>query len=178
MSYENAPATKLVASHCVACGRPLVDAISVEAGMGPDCRDKYNHAGPDGATEEARTDVNQRVNELARGVAPAVQVAHLLIIRAHGFERLADRLEERLCDVEIVYDNRDTLILRTPFAPDFTADMKAEVYGRRWDATNKHWTVPATREAKNTLWAVIRRHFAGGIARLPGGELHPIEATS
>lgn len=41
MSYENAPATKFIAVNCCVCGRPLVDAISVEEGIGPICRDKF-----------------------------------------------------------------------------------------------------------------------------------------
>ena len=43
MSYENAPATRMLATHCAACGRPLVDATSVETGMGPVCRERYGY---------------------------------------------------------------------------------------------------------------------------------------
>lgn len=35
-TYENAPATKMLATNCVVCGRALVDAVSVEMGIGPD----------------------------------------------------------------------------------------------------------------------------------------------
>lgn len=38
MSYEFAPATRLVATHCAHCGKALVDATSVEIGLGPVCR--------------------------------------------------------------------------------------------------------------------------------------------
>jgi hypothetical protein len=37
-NYVNAAATKLLATHCACCGKPLVDADSVQAGVGPDCR--------------------------------------------------------------------------------------------------------------------------------------------
>jgi hypothetical protein len=37
-SYINAAATKFIATHCACCGKPLVDADSVQAGVGPDCR--------------------------------------------------------------------------------------------------------------------------------------------
>lgn len=43
MSYENAPATKMLATHCCACNRPLVDAKSVEYGIGPECRKRHGH---------------------------------------------------------------------------------------------------------------------------------------
>lgn len=41
MSYESAPATKMLATHCACCARPLVDAVSVEAGVGPECRRRH-----------------------------------------------------------------------------------------------------------------------------------------
>lgn len=41
MGYENAPATKLLATHCCCCARPLVDAKSVELGIGPECRKRH-----------------------------------------------------------------------------------------------------------------------------------------
>ncbi len=43
MSYENSPACKLIATTCCCCGHPLVDAVSVEAGIGPDCRKKWGY---------------------------------------------------------------------------------------------------------------------------------------
>lgn len=172
--YENAPATRLVASHCVACGRPLVDAISVESGMGPDCREKYGHAGPEGATEAARHDVNKRVAELARGVAPAVVIGHLLIIRAHGFERLATKLEERLCKVRILGNVEgsppEVLAVEAPYHEAFTAAVRTFIW-RRWDAENKRWLVAGDDGTKRMLWSAVRRYFAGCIARLPNGDL-------
>jgi hypothetical protein len=181
MSYENAPATRLVATHCVACGRPLVDAVSVEAGMGPDCREKYGHLGPEGATEEARRDVNWRVVELAAGVDVAVRIGHLLIIRAHGFEKLATKLEERLCAVRISTAERPTgapmngvVAVEAPFNEAFTAVVKTIAW-RRWDNENKRWLVSADDYSKKKLWRAVRDHFAGGIAVLPSGDLMAID---
>jgi hypothetical protein len=51
MTYENAPATKMIATHCACCGRPLVDAVSVETGMGPHCRKKHGFSQPDTIVE-------------------------------------------------------------------------------------------------------------------------------
>lgn len=180
--YENAPATRLVATNCVACGRPLVDAISVEAGMGPDCRSKHGHAGPEGATEEARTDVNKRVAQLARGVEATEAVGHLLIIRAHGFTKLADKLEERLCTVEIVdvepppgAGPQPVIAVTAPYSEAFTADVKL-ICWRRWDAANKRWLVAGDSFSRKRVWAFIRRHFPGTIGRGPQG-LFPIEGA-
>lgn len=47
-SYEDAPATKLIAVNCACCARPLLDAISVENGMGAVCRRKHGFTKADG----------------------------------------------------------------------------------------------------------------------------------
>jgi hypothetical protein len=41
MSYETAPATLMLATRCACCSRPLCDAVSVEAGVGPECRKRH-----------------------------------------------------------------------------------------------------------------------------------------
>jgi len=38
--WENAVSTKLLATHCAICGRPLRDPESIERGIGPDCNEK------------------------------------------------------------------------------------------------------------------------------------------
>ena len=40
MTYESAPATRMLEVKCNVCARPLVDAASVEAGIGPVCRSR------------------------------------------------------------------------------------------------------------------------------------------
>ncbi len=44
MSYENAPATRMLATHCACCSRALVDSVSVETGVGPECRKIHGYA--------------------------------------------------------------------------------------------------------------------------------------
>lgn len=64
MSYTNAPACTMLATQCCVCNRPLLDAISVEMGIGPECRKKYMGKG-EGLSEEARKEANQIVYQLA-----------------------------------------------------------------------------------------------------------------
>jgi len=45
--YANSPACRMLATHCCACGRPLVDADSVELGIGPICRRRHGFNEPD-----------------------------------------------------------------------------------------------------------------------------------
>jgi SWI/SNF-related matrix-associated actin-dependent regulator 1 of chromatin subfamily A len=52
MSYELALHTRKVASRCIFCHRALVDADSVQAGAGPDCRAKYGYYKPAGTPDD------------------------------------------------------------------------------------------------------------------------------
>jgi hypothetical protein len=60
-SYTDAPAVALLATHCALCGRPLLDAPSVECGMGPVCRSKALQDAP----EAHRAEVNALVARIA-----------------------------------------------------------------------------------------------------------------
>jgi hypothetical protein len=42
-NYINAAATRFIATHCACCGKALVDADSVQAGVGPDCRRMHGY---------------------------------------------------------------------------------------------------------------------------------------
>ena len=64
MDYTNAPATALVATHCALCGRALLDAASVESGMGPTCRARVLRDAP----TEHRAEVNALVARIAAKV--------------------------------------------------------------------------------------------------------------
>lgn len=93
-TYENAPATKLLATHCACCGRSLVDAVSVEHGIGPDCRERY---GVDVVVDEAaRKEANEIVFRLARRGLSRKDAQPLFDrLAALGFAVLADRVAKR-----------------------------------------------------------------------------------
>ena len=61
MSYLSNPNTQRLATRCCLCGRSLVDAKSVEIGIGPICRAK--HLYNDEVTEEQRTTVNKLIHK-------------------------------------------------------------------------------------------------------------------
>lgn len=96
-TYENAPATSLVATHCGICHRPLVDAVSVERGIGPVCAEKY---GLDSAFDSAdKTQANKIVYRLAVLISTKSAEERLTEerecmneLRAHGFDKLADKI--------------------------------------------------------------------------------------
>ncbi len=102
MGYENAPATILLATNCACCGRALVDAVSVETCIGPECRKKFGI--PSDATEEARNEANKIVFQLARGGLTREDARPM-------FARLAERVAKRF---------RTTLAASVPAGPSVT----------------------------------------------------------
>ena len=94
MDYTNAPATALVATHCALCGRALLDAASVESGMGPTCRARVLRDAP----TEHRAEVNALVARIAANTSAADVAALVAQVAAHGYAALAERLTERLAE--------------------------------------------------------------------------------
>ena len=50
-TYLDDPATALLATDCAQCNRPLRDAVSVEAGIGPDCRKRHGYGQAQGEAD-------------------------------------------------------------------------------------------------------------------------------
>lgn len=93
-SYENAPATKLLATACACCGRALVDAVSVESGIGPECRKKFS---VDVVVDEsARIEANALVHAVAKkGVNKSECRVICAKLAALGYVVLAARIMKR-----------------------------------------------------------------------------------
>ena len=92
--HENAPATKLLATNCACCGRALVDALSVETGIGPECRKRFS---VDVVVDEAaRVEANRLVFEVARGGITRRDAQPVFDRLAElGFTVLAERIAKR-----------------------------------------------------------------------------------
>ena len=178
MSYINAPATKLLATHCCCCGRPLVDATSVELGIGPECR-----SGETGGISEVQREL---CNKLTYQAAVAAQEGKVEIIRKCaeairnlGLEALAEKVEKRFVNAERLAKIKitavgDCLEVVTPFkrslGKDFI-DAWRNIPGRMWK-NNKN-LVPVT--SKDQLWNLLRTYFPGefgmgpkGVFKVPG----------
>lgn len=166
MSYENAPATILLATHCAVCRRPLCDARSVEIGMGPDCREKYGFN--EAVGEEERTTANKIVHELATlPNAPSVEtVGRISALRALGLRRLASVLEERLSVVTISETEQGRLEVHSRYDAEFVEALR-RIPGRRWNRDAKTWTVP--HSSRGALWSALRHRYGGQIGRSARG---------
>ena len=184
MSYQEAPATRMLATNCVCCGRPLVDACSVELGIGPDCR---NGIFPEGVDEEDRMCANGLVfkaSKAAQNGAAEDVVGFADEIRKLGFEGLAAKVERRfrdgvvkgVRDADIIIDeDGEALVVRTPYrrgaAKDFVSAWRS-IPGRRWDGSANR--VPKAQ--RKALWSLLRKFFPGkwgagpkGAFRVPKG---------
>lgn len=164
MSYENAPATIMLASHCAVCGRPLVDAQSVELGIGPDCRRKYGFDMP--CDEAARAEANALVYRVAlvqEGVSVAEACARLRVL---GFEKLAARIEKRAVDVRIEEVGDRLRVSTRRYVEEATASWRS-IRGRRWDGEAKANEIPASE--RRALWSLLTRHYPGAVAMGPRG---------
>jgi len=170
--YTNAPATKLLATHCVVCGRALVDAISVEMGIGPECRE-----GNDGGIDP---DIQKIANEHVFNAAIACQkgeIAKVLeyagLIRKLGLTVLGDKVArrfqnaERKADITIAVEG-DFYRVFTPFrrgAKDEFIAAWRKIPGRRY--FNKANYVPVAQKA--ALFNVLKEFFGGRFAKGPKG---------
>lgn len=185
-------ALDLVATSCACCGRPLVDATSVEAGVGPECRKKHGfaeaqaepdwdacaalvaglgaHADRFAAALDARD--ARRVANVAtwlvatRATGEAVRVLVVLVSVA-GYRRLADRIAQEEGEAFAVLPRQDgTLEVRFGFDPEKVEAIRS-VPGRRFDPDGKVWTVPV--QSRVALWAAMRRVAPGQLVRTQAG---------
>jgi hypothetical protein len=164
--YENAPATLLLATHCAACGRPLVDAASVTAAMGPECRSKYGVLSLDDETRAAANVHIYRIALLQTGREVAERLAAL---RELGLDALADRIVKRLAPMYAVVVLADARGFAVKASYDVAQSASlGRLPGRRWDAERKVSTYPAT--SKRAVFEALRGALPGALCLGPRGE--------
>jgi hypothetical protein len=190
-TYADAPSTILLATHCCMCSRPLVDAESVERGMGPTCAEKH---GVGDASElpswgDAAKAVELALGADARALVPgfwaaalegdarrgcnalvariavrpdAVAAAGLVVaVQELGFVLLARRLTERLLEGATVRVDVDGDAIVVS-APFSPAFNDA----LRANAPGRRWDGAAKvwrvpSSAKRGLWTALRAAFPG-----------------
>ena len=162
-NYTSAPAVELIATNCAVCGRPLLDSVSVECGMGPDCRKKY------GYNLDCSPEDRAEANKLARDIAARQEGLEVLQaadrLRALGFVKLADAVSKKRVEIIITEDDRG-VIVKAPYSEQATEAFRA-VPGRRWSKDEKVNRFPAS--SKRELLAVLRACYPGALAIGPKG---------
>lgn len=184
MSYETAPVTQMVATHCCICGRALCDADSIEIGIGPVCRAKYvSNEAPDQPLPAAELldmslkagiecstleqkilagDMRVVVNYLLYQASAAISDASLVIeiarvIEACGYGVVARKLYADRMPVMNLAGNLIQVI--SDYKESLPGALKK--IGGRWNANMKVWEVPASQQeaCQNTLHAVYQTRY-------------------
>lgn len=176
MSYENAPSTKLLATHCIVCSRPLRDAASVEIGIGPDCREKYGFDVEVPGRVEANRIVHHAAIAAHAGDVKAVLTAADQI-EVLGLTLLADTIRRRfvLIRLEDVKDGEITWTqVFTPYNPDFVGALHRAVQNgdkrqNRDPETKKFKCWEIKHGARRGLLQALSRVFGGKQAMGPRG---------
>lgn len=158
----------LTATNCCVCRRPLVDAKSVELGIGPICRQK--HGFDVDIPEEARQEANKIVYAVA--CAQRITAAQRARLEALGMEKLAARIAKRLGEHKPAAPGK-VVILFTVFGFQVYAPYKAEALEAwrkvgRWDPLTKRREVKP--ENKAALWALLKEFYTGYVLESPKGE--------
>lgn len=179
-SYESAPATALVATHCCICGRALVEAESIASGIGPVCAEKTGF-GRLGLEPSVREEVNRLVYRLAALQRSPEAVPVLQRLRQLGFVELVERIEERLDGlVELRIDSIEgvgLVVATLPWLGDaefqrYVAGMRS-IEGRRWRKVDgyrgKVDVIPDTVVARRAFYRLLSAVMPGRVAKSAKG---------
>ena len=165
MSYEDAPATRMVATHCAICHRDLVDALSVEVGVGPVCRKRH-------LAELAALDEDDESRQAANKIIHAIacrqgedNLARIKELFALGFPGVVTAIMRTIARVKIEEGDLGYLI-KTPYCPDALTAWR-RVPGRRWEKEKKANWVP--KDAKQHAYALLLTYHEGEMAMGPKG---------
>ncbi len=167
MTYETAPATILLATNCAFCARPLVDAASVEAGVGPECRKRH---GMNQISEELRVEANELIYQIALKQDGTEVSSHLLRLRDMGLEKIADRIEKRLAETyfaAIMKDEGELFSVKCGYHLSMSAGLGFAT-GGRWDKERKVRTFPIS--SKREVFERLKKVLPGGKCLGPKGE--------
>lgn len=173
MGYENSIACQKLQIHCCCCGKELVDSISTELGIGPDCREGY--------TGGISPEVQRECNVLTHRAAVASTEGKVEEVReiaekiaSLGLTTLADAINKRFVNAErqakiviVSVDGGTALSVKTPFKRSekdkFVAAWRM-IPGRRY--RNGANIVPVAE--KRALWALLKEFFPGVYGKADG----------
>jgi hypothetical protein len=172
MSYENLASTKMLATNCAVCGRPLRDAVSVEMGIGPDCREKHGYN--EFVNDVNRAAANKLIFEIADKQTGMSVVEATRQLRNMGFTKLAMRIATRLFSIHIIAKD-GVFVVRTPYTERGVSAFRT-IPGRRWDKAAHASIVPLA--SKQALWVALQKGFPGYKAVGPEGQLIEIPALA
>ena len=177
MSYLHADKTKLLATRCICCGKPLCDAESVERGIGPDCSDE-------GYGQSVDPSIREAANIITRDAAIAAQRGDIAMVEVFaaqikqlGLERLSSLMLRRFKNADrlakiVISEEVDRFLVETPFRRKdkvaFIAAWRA-IPGRQLLRRNGHVYNVIPKTQKVVLWNLLKHFFAGNYVKGPKG---------
>ena len=191
--YENLDTTKMLATSCVLCGKPLLDGASVEAGMGKTCRSKH---GGDEISAETRKEANKLVHKAgvlrqkSGSTIEFIEVIHGL--REIGCDTIADAIATRCVAPEITLNKEGSFYQLT--IASVSKLSTSDVRGMKWnliaefkenvpntDGFNKKgedniWRYHFNSRAKRTVWDIMKKIIPGAKGTAPDGSAFVIPA--
>lgn len=169
MSYENLNSTKMLATRCAVCSRPLRDAVSAEIGIGPDCREKHGYS--EAVNDSNRAAANRLIYEIADAQTGINAVEAARQLRNLGFGKLATIIATKLMSVRLEWaegEEGKVLLVRGPYTESAVEAFRS-IPGRRWNKELHANVVPYVQ--KNTLWAAIKKAYPGHDMLTQDGEI-------
>jgi hypothetical protein len=148
---------------CVVCHRKMNDALSIEVGMGPECRDRFSY--PDSVALDVQDEVVQLVRSISVAQPDISMVESILKLHIMGLTALADHLELNLIPV-VITEEQGRLLVRTSYHYSAVEAFKA-IPGRRWDAAKGVNKFPMN--AKAAIFGVLKKFYLGSVALGPKG---------
>jgi hypothetical protein len=195
MHYTQTAACQLLATHCACCGLPLLDAKSVEFGIGPNCRKHYGfdeistkpdwYAGKTLAANfdptldvstwtDARIACNRLVHHFALDPKGRKWVPEC--VYALGYIKLSEKMATRPGRIEVrAFPTGDPNPTHFVVKAKYQAGFYPRAFGGTWDSIKRTWTVPGASRTK--LWEAIQRCFPGRILVTDTG-VHEIPALA
>ena len=171
-NYENAPATHMLASHCCICSRPLLDAASVEAGMGPHCRKKHGYYAE--VSEESRAQANKIIHSIAYGLDGFNLLKAFQTLRDLGFDLLVQALIKARATVQIEVLG-DTLVVHASYKEAALGAWR-NIEGRQFNYAKKVNLIPNIPQARVALWTLLKQYYGGELMQSSKGGLSIIPA--
>ena len=168
--YTKAPACSLLATHCACCGRALLDAISVESGIGPDCA---TNLGIDRVPSTERSEANELIHRIATIQKTDWNLVKSLCeqLTSLGFVEVASKITSRLepKKVKITIQTVEGQVGKAlkVIAPYNAASVLTwqKIPGRRFIREGEECYNLVPVQAKRAVLALLQAHYKGVVAR-------------
>lgn len=157
----------MLATNCAVCRLALRDSLSVELGIGPDCRKKYSFNTD--VTPEARARANELILKIALGLddLATIMVAADELLEL-GFQRLHEVLIKRNAKITVT-EAEGRLLVKTPYNEDAAYQLRRLGGVPKYSSNDRFLGYSIPMAQANRAWTVMRQLFVGLMGIGPKG---------